>query len=165
MTKTTKSTPGVDQIRNPGSIKKGFTLIEVLVVLSIIGILIAISIFSLQSARSSSRDARRQADLELIRAGLEIYKADCADYPSALPIPGGALVGDGSPTTCASTNKYIEVMPKDALNPTRVYYYNRLTGTTYELCAALENGGALACTGGINNCGTNIACNYQTKNP
>lgn len=147
-----------------GNLNPAFTLIEVLVVLSIIGILISISIFSLQSARSSSRDARRQADLELIRSGLEIYKADCATYPSA-PLPAGTLFGSGTPTTCATTNKYIEVLPKDPMNPTRVYYYNRLTGTSYELCAALENTPTTLllptdCTGG---CG--VTCNYKTKNP
>ena len=92
---------------------KGFTLIELLVVVSIIGILIALSIFGLQGARESSRDARRKADLETIRSGLEIYKADCNDYPPASKVVGGSpLVGDGSPTSCAVTNTYISFVRK-----------------------------------------------------
>ena len=63
-------------------IKKGFTLIELLVVISIIGILIAVSIFGLSGARESARDARRKSDLELIRSGLELYRADCNAYPT-----------------------------------------------------------------------------------
>ncbi|MCK4588676.1 prepilin-type N-terminal cleavage/methylation domain-containing protein, partial [Candidatus Woesebacteria bacterium] len=62
--------------------KKGFTLIELLVVISIIGILLALSIFGLQGARKSARDSKRKADIELIRSGIEIYKADCNVYPT-----------------------------------------------------------------------------------
>ena len=46
---------------------KGFTLIELLVVISIVGILLGLSIFSLQNSKKSGRDAKRKSDLELIR--------------------------------------------------------------------------------------------------
>lgn len=140
--------------------RKGFTLIELLVVISIIGILIALSIFGLQGARESSRDARRKADLELIRSGLEIYKSDCNIYPASL---GTSLVGSGSPTTCATTNTYIASVPKDPIDPTRTYLYARPTTTTYELCASLEQGTGTVTCGGSSNCGT--TCNYKVTNP
>ena len=73
-------------------IYKAFTLIELLVVISIIGILIAISIFGLSGARESARDARRKSDLELIRSGLELYKADCNTYPGSITF-GNSLIG------------------------------------------------------------------------
>lgn len=113
----------------------GFTLIELLVVISIIGILMAISLFGMQGARESSRDARRKSDLEMIRSGLEIYKSDCNIYPASL---GSSLVGSGSPTSCAVANTYISSVPKDPLDPARVYTYTRLTTSTYTLCASLE---------------------------
>ena len=72
--------------------KKGFTLIELLVVLSIIGVLVGLSIFGLRSARESSRDGTRKADLELIRSGVEIYKADCDNYPLSAEL-GASLTG------------------------------------------------------------------------
>lgn len=143
--------------------KKAFTLIELLVVISIIGILIGLSIFGLQGARKASRDAKRKADLELIRSGLEIYKADCNGYPVSLSW-GGSLVGSGTPTTCATGNTYISSIPTDPIDPTNRYSYSRLTTTTYLLCAALEQPPSPAMdVSGCGGCG--ITCNYKVTNP
>lgn len=136
--------------------EKGFTLIEMLVVISIIGILIGLSIFGLQSARESSRDASRKTDMELIRSGIEIYRADCGTYPLALTSP---LMGtESSGNTCLTTTTYIAEIPTDPL-PGRSYYYSS-NGIIYELCAALEGGGTDTCSG---SCGE--TCNYQVTNP
>lgn len=137
----------------------GFTLIELLVVISIIGILLALSVFGLQGARQSSRDATRKADLELVRSGLEIYKADCNSYPDSL---GASLVGDGSSNSCALTNTYIKAVPTDPLT-TGSYLYSS-DGTTYELCASLEQGGTTVTCGGSSSCGEGT-CNYKVTNP
>ena len=118
----------------------GFTLIELLVVISIIGVLMAISLFGMQGARESSRDARRKSDLEMIRSGLEIYRSDCNIYPASL---GSSLVGSGSPTSCAVANIYISAVPTDPLGTN--YSYSRLTTSTYTLCAALEQSAVAYC--------------------
>jgi type II secretion system protein G len=139
--------------------KKGFTLIELLVVISIIGILLALSIFGLQGARKSARDSKRKADIELIRSGIEIYKADCNAYPTSL---GTSLVGDGSTTSCSVSNTYIAEVPEDQLSPTQSYRYWS-DGITYEICVSLEDGGDTKTCGGSSNCGT--TCNYKVINP
>jgi prepilin-type N-terminal cleavage/methylation domain-containing protein len=137
---------------------KGFTLIELLVVISIIGILVGLSIFGLQSARKSSRNSRRKADLELIRSGVEIYKADCGSYPVEL---GSSLSGsETSGNTCLTSIVYIAEVPTDLLS-SRSYYYSSPDGVTYELCAALEDVEETASCGG--SCGE--ICNYQVVNP
>lgn len=55
------------------SLKKGFTLIELLVVVAIIGILAAVVLASLNSARSKSNDAAIKEELTNMRAQAQLY--------------------------------------------------------------------------------------------
>lgn len=140
--------------------KLGFTLIELLVVISIIGILAGISLVALQGARSGARDAKRKADLEEVRSGLEIYRTDCGAYPATLSF-GGSLVGDGSSASCAVSNTYLSSIPQDPRSPTYSYFYSG-TATTYIVCAYLEQGGG----GDTSGCGTcGATCNLKVANP
>jgi prepilin-type N-terminal cleavage/methylation domain-containing protein len=53
--------------------KSGFTLIELMVVLSIIALLSALVFSALSKARAKARDARRTADIHEIQTALELY--------------------------------------------------------------------------------------------
>ncbi len=142
--------------------RAGFTLIELLVAISVIGILIGISVFGLQGARESSRDAKRKADIEQVRSALELYRADCNVYPVPLPVAGASLKGSSPTGACLSSNTYLAVMPTDPVAGN--VYRSSSTATTYEICAALENGTGSVVCGGSSNCGGKT-CNYRVTNP
>jgi len=61
--------------------QKGFTLIELLVVIAIIGVLAAIVLVSLNTARVRARDARRGGDINSVIAALELYNDTYNTYP------------------------------------------------------------------------------------
>jgi len=129
----------------------GYTLIELLVVISIIGILMSFALVAFQGTRKSARDARRKADLEQIRAALELCYSTSGSYPGSITT--------GSPITCgAPPATYLQAVPADPLGADYLY-----TGAanSYTLCANLE--------GGAENSGCPGSCtgiyNYKVCNP
>ncbi len=61
---------------------RGFTLIELLIVVAIIGLLSAVVLVSLNSARRSANDARRKADLKQMANAMEMYYNTNNAYPA-----------------------------------------------------------------------------------
>ena len=74
--------------------QRGFTLIELLVVIAIIGILSAVVLASLSTARSKGSDAAIQSDLATIQVQSEIYYSNGNSY-------GGTASNGGN--TCPAT--------------------------------------------------------------
>jgi general secretion pathway protein G len=148
---------GAGKIKNSPLNGAGFTLIELLIVMSIIGILAAISIFGISGARESARDGRRKSDLEAVRSAIEIYKADCDQYPPS--VTGGSVL---TASCTGPLNTYMERVPEDPLGGS--YFYSS-PGTTYILCSTLEDPpspandttGCGSCAGG--------PCEYRVINP
>jgi general secretion pathway protein G len=62
-------------------ITTGFTLIEVLVVIAIIGILASIVIANVQPAREASKAARAQGDIRNIRTAIQLLIIDTSEWP------------------------------------------------------------------------------------
>lgn len=75
--------------------KNAFSLIELLVVISIMAILAGIGYISFRTARATARDGRRLADLKNIQTAVETYAAD----------NNGRIPCAGSPMSYKSTNE------------------------------------------------------------
>jgi general secretion pathway protein G len=69
----------------------GFTLLELLVVMTIIGILAAIAVPALKSSPQRAREATLKEDLFAMRSVIDQYHGDKGNYPADLP----TLVTDG----------------------------------------------------------------------
>ena len=91
--------------------KKGFTLIELMIVVAIIGILAAISIPKMSSILEKSREGATKGNLSAIRSAVAIYYGDkegqwpedltttFATYLSEIPKANASLLGNSNATT------------------------------------------------------------------
>ena len=61
----------------------GFTLVELLVTISIISVLASVVLTSVNSARAKARDARRIADFKQIQLALELFYDSQGKYPQS----------------------------------------------------------------------------------
>lgn len=124
--------------------KNGFTLIELIVTVTIIAVLTVIGVVSYTGTNKKSRDSRRMTDLENIRIALELYRQDV----------GNSYPNDGIDSLKnALEPKYMQKVP--ATDPKGAsYIYDRLTSYTYTLKAVMEDAGS-----------TNVSGYYQVTNP
>ncbi len=123
--------------------QKGFTLLELLVVIGIIGLLASILVINLTSARRRARDTKRVADIRSLQTAAEDYYGRSGKYPS--------LIGD------LVTGTQIPVWPLDPLAPSGTtctgssdlcYWYAAYTPAgalgpqSYHIGASLEDSGS-----------------------
>ncbi|MBS3903261.1 MAG: type II secretion system protein [Anaplasmataceae bacterium] len=76
------------------NLRKGFTLIEILIVVAIISILAGIVLVGLRPATDQARDVRRAAELKQLQTALQIYYTRWGGFPAVL----GDLVTGGAAT-------------------------------------------------------------------
>jgi general secretion pathway protein G len=67
----------------------GFTIVELLIVIVVIGILAAIVIVAYTGVQGRARDSQRLSDMKTIMKALEIYKLNNGVYPSPNQTPNG----------------------------------------------------------------------------
>lgn len=104
------------------SIRKGFTLIEILAALTIIAVLIGIGLAGYDKAQQNARDSRRKRDLFALKGALVSYYQDKGYYPPCTAPPCTGLGVDYFASDSADPwitglidppNPYIKKLPKD----------------------------------------------------
>lgn len=119
--------------------RKGFTLVEILIVIFIIGLLSSIVLVGLSSFRARGRDARRVADLHLLQNGLELYFSKEGVYPdtNVTSASGWEAFSD----TIVNAGIGVNVVPADPAAPSGRHYEYGASGDllNYVLKATLED--------------------------
>ena len=123
-----------------------FTLIEMLVVISLIGILAALALVSFGASQKQARDTTRKSDLKQYQTALEMY----GNLTSGV-FPSRTSSSSAYSTLCSDLNLKLEPDiscsqdPKNASDSTFAYYYisngtnGTASATTYVLWGKIEN--------------------------
>lgn len=97
----------------------GFTLIELLAVISIVGLLSASILASLNTARAKARDVRRIADIRQLANALYLYQTTFGHFPCNAAV-GNAIETSLQPLVATGD---IPSISNDPFYPVRVYEY------------------------------------------
>lgn len=122
--------------------EKGFTLIELMVVVTIMAFLSVIGIVAFSNAQAQARDGRRRADIDAIATAMEAnrdpvagtYKAwtDTSIYANqVIPYDPTQTSNSTSDTYKSNTYKYVMISGGVMVGTT--------APTTFAVCALLEN--------------------------
>lgn len=148
-----------------------FTLVELLVVISIISVLVSIVAVSFRSSQAKGRDAQRKSDLKQVANALELYYSDYGKYPadSAGEIVGcnGSACAWGVGSFTDGKTVYFKVLPKDPSSGLKYFYriVDAPANQKYQVFAHLENTQDLSIiTNLTTSCGT-ATCNFAVTSP
>ncbi len=118
--------------------RKGFTILELIIVIGIMSALIAFAGFSYTGTVRKSRDVIRKEDIKRIQIALELYKNEnghypissntcttikvwelSSDFPPPAPPPNGICLANWIPEL---DSKYITNLPRDPINNTTLSF-------------------------------------------
>ena len=129
--------------------RKGFTLIEILIVVAIIAILASVVLVGLGPTQQSGRDARRLSDLHEVQNALELYYNKCGYYPgtytgaapcAAFAAANGYNQGATKVVTVLTTSGIgVSTVPDDPTGGKHYLYAANAGGASYILATTLEN--------------------------
>ncbi len=124
--------------------QSGFTLLELLIVIVIIGILALLIIPNITSAPKKARDTQRKTDITTARKALEEYFVSNNAYPTQATAANATAALTSLTTGSAPILKTVPKDPKDTggsyVGPFR-YMYTSADGSAYSLTTCLENDG------------------------
>ena len=124
--------------------EKGFTLIEIVLVLAIAGLLLVVVFLAVGGAQRSRRDAQRSSDVARVAAVLETYASNTdGAYPGNqnkfnLALTGPYKVANANDPLTGSVYTYLGLAAPVSGTSAGLSY--TLTGRIYKVCISLEQG-------------------------
>lgn len=112
-------------------LRKGFTLVELLIVIIIIAVLAAIAIPKFVNSGLRSKEAALKSDLKLVRNAIELFRNDTSYYPKQLadlaattaPASGyDATATSKSITATDFKGPYLATIPTDTVSGSAFTY-------------------------------------------
>lgn len=108
----------VEKIRN----KRGFTLVELLVVIVVLAVLAAIVLPKFMNSSNRSKESALKSDLKLVRNAVSLFQADTGNYPATLAdlsesTVANVKVAGGAAVKAADWHgPYLESVPTDPVS-------------------------------------------------
>jgi len=135
---------------------RGFTLVEILIVVIILGILAAIVIPQFTNASNDARNSSVASTLQTLRGQIELFKIQHADVPPAATAIATVMTGKTNPTdttqavATGTLGPYVQSFPTNPANgwstaaaaaATNVGWVYAVSGGTYTISATNTAGG------------------------
>lgn len=133
---------------------KGFSLIEMLVVIAIIAVILALALPNFLGARERARDAKRKSEMAQLKTALRLYYNDIGTYPASfmgglgkLNYIQGCGAGGTGECPCSTSLDFASGASCDAVYMKKfpselgssMYYYLTAGGDDFCLKVTLEN--------------------------
>lgn len=126
--------------------KAGFTIVELLIVIVIIGILAAITIVAYNGVQARATFAAYRSDIDTINKAINLYYADNGAYPGNLAAGGGCWTNSGTRNFISGlTPTYLPNLPLTPNASVGNYYAYCFStgGTNYKIMRLTPGGVAL----------------------
>lgn len=130
--------------------RKGFTLVELLVVIVVLAVLAAIVLPKFVGAGNRSKDSALRSDLKLIRNAVTLFYTDTGAYPASLAgltatsAPAAGLAADGTAKSITASDwhgPYLDTIPNDPVSGS-AFTYSTADGSVGKVSASASGKGA-----------------------
>lgn len=129
---------------------RGFTIVELLIVIVVIGILAAITIVAYNGLQQRARDSERTTEVRAVQKAIEMYYIDEGKYPSAGTDNAGYNL---SSIKSLLVPKYLNDLPTDPIAST-YYQYVRGPEVNESYAIRVQYEGKPDCKMGMNSAST-----------